>query len=111
MSKEIEEYDDRGNRIYWKFSDGLEYWYEYDENNNCIYQKHSTGYEYWSEYDGDNRIIYGKHVDGNEYWYEYDKNNNRIEITEKVLKKKQYNIKIREYNSRTKCSRFEIMEL
>ena len=29
-------YDNNGNVIYYKNSDGLEYWKRYDENNHCI---------------------------------------------------------------------------
>ncbi len=86
MVEEIKKYDNRGNIIYHKFSNGLEFWYGYDENNNHIYFKSSNGYE---------------------YWYKYDKNRNATSIT----KQEYENIKIKEYNLRTKCSRFELMDI
>ena len=137
-NKVIKRYDERGNLIYQKFLNGGEYWKEYDKNNNLKYVKWGGDldweewYEYsknrkvvyhkgrmnkinyvserWQEYDkNDNRIHY-KHSDGDERWYEYYKGH-KIEITEKEFEYIQYNIKIREYDSRTKCSRFELMEI
>lgn len=35
----MEEYDSNGNLIYYKSSNGYEYWKEYDSNNNCIHYK------------------------------------------------------------------------
>ena len=95
MSKEIKEYDDRDNLIHFKEDyhgfGYIEYWSEYDENNNKIYYKNNT----WDE----------------EHWYKYDENNNEIEITEKEYKEIKFRKKEKEYNSRTKCSRFEIMDI
>ena len=59
------------------------------------------------EYNKNHNLIHYKNSDGFESWGEYDENNNRVEITGQELE----NIKIREYNSRTKCSRFELMEI
>ena len=77
---------------------------KFDKNNNRIYSKNSNGFEIWVKYDENNNKIYYKNSFGNEYWYKYDENNDCIEITEKEYKEK-------EYNSRTKCSRFELMEI
>ena len=85
MSEEIKKYDDRGN---------------------LIYQKYSGGYESWSRYDENNNLIYFKNVNNDEFWYKWD-NDKEIKITKQEFE----NIKIREYNSRTKCSRFELMEI
>ena len=89
MDKEIKEFDDRNNLIYQKDSDGREYWWEYDENNREIHYK---------------SIIW-------EVWQKYDENNNRIAITEQEYKEIEFRKKEKEYNSRTKCSRFELMEI
>ncbi len=110
MNKEIKKYDKNNNIIYRKYINDNEYWYKYDENNNRIYFKNSNGSEFWYKYDENNRIYLKKNND-NEYWYKYDKNRKCIKITKQEFKYIQYNIKIREYNSRTKCSRFEIMEI
>ena len=85
-NKEIEELDHRGNWTYYKSSYGFESWREYDENNKLIYFKNTNDFE---------------------YWLKYDENNQKIEITKQEFE----NIKIREYMSRTKCSRFELMEI
>ena len=109
MSKTIREYDERGNNIYSRTSCGrIEEWREYDENDNLIYRKYFDGNisQHW--YDNDNLIYHTKRkYPNNEYWSKIDENNKIIRIT----KKEYENIKIREYNSRTKCSRFEIMDI
>ncbi len=111
MSREyiIREYDERGNNIYSRTPcGGIEEWREYDENNNLIYCKYFDGNisQYW--YDNDNLIYHNKKdYPNNEYWSKYDSENSRIKIT----KQEYENIKIKEYNSRTKCSRFELMEI
>ncbi len=84
---------------------------EYDKNNNLIHYKSSNGYEYWREYDENNNEINYKNTDGKECWYKYDKNNNKIKITEQEYKEIEFRKQEKEYNSRTKCSRFEIMEI
>ena len=38
-------FDDNGNRIYFKDSNGYEEWYNYDFNNHLIHTKDSNGYE------------------------------------------------------------------
>ncbi len=115
-NKEIKEYDDRENLVYIKYPNGNEYWWEYDENNNLIYSKKNIDlgfweeFEYWREYDENNNEIHYRDSERIEYWYKWNKNK-KIIITEKEYKEIQYNIKIKEYNSRTKCSRFELMEI
>ena len=79
---------------------------EYDENNNRIYFKTSTGHEIWQKYDENNREIYYKYNEDFEFWYKWE-NNEQI----KIIKREFENIKIKEYNSRTKCSRFEIIDI
>ncbi len=56
-------------------------------------------------------LLHFKNLDGSLYWYKYDKYGNCIKITEQEFEKIEYNIKIREYLSRTKCSRFELIEI
>ncbi len=91
MSKTIRKYDKRDNLVYYRYPDGLEIWWEFDENNNLIHTKDSEGLR--------------------EVWCKYDELNKRIKITEQEYKNIKYNKKIKEYNSRTKCSRFELMEI
>ena len=42
----------------------FEYWKEYDENGNMIHYKNSDGVEYWREYDGYDNEIHYKHQMG-----------------------------------------------
>ena len=103
-------YDKNGNLIYEKYF-GWESWKKYNENNNLIHYKDSDGYEIWREYDGNNNIIYSKSSTGFESWSKYDENNNKIKITEKELKELIFQKKEKEYLSRKKCSRFEIIDI
>ncbi len=114
MSEEIKKYDERGNIIYIKWSgifDSVESWRVYDENNNVIYYKRSgcdkSWNESWSEYDGNRNQIHYRNDKGYEKWWKYNKNDDRIEIAKIEFEK----IKEKEYLSRTKCSRFELMEI
>lgn len=54
-------YDDDGNLIYTKRTNGLEIWYDYDSNGKCIHARGSNGAEEW--YD-DDVIVQSKTVDG-----------------------------------------------
>ena len=74
--KEIKEYDNRGNEIYFRYPDGVEAWREYDENNNLIHYRNSNGLEWWSEYDANNNLIHLRNSTGAEFWY--DENGNSI---------------------------------
>ena len=65
----VKKFDKNGNEIYFKSSDGYEFWHEYDENGNCIHFKNSDGYEQWFEYDTNENCIHCKDTDGIEYWY------------------------------------------
>lgn len=42
----ITKYDENGNCIHYKSSNGYEEWYEYNMNNNIIHYKDSEGIEY-----------------------------------------------------------------
>ncbi len=127
MEKEIIRYDERDNLIYWKETCGRENQYEYDERDNCVYIKSffdkmdcsregwkeydknnnlicyrdSYNYKFWSDYDEKNRKIHFKDNHNQEYWYRYGK---RKSITEEEFNEK-------EYLSRKKVSRFEIMDI
>jgi len=68
----IDEYDNKGNIIYEKNSDGDEYWYEYDIKGNLIHFKNSDGKERWHEYDDKGNEIHYKSHDSKEKWWEYD---------------------------------------
>ena len=111
MSEEVKKFDKNNNEIYHKHSDGIEYWYKYDKNNNRINFKGSSGYESWQKFDENNRVIYYKNSIRTEYWCKYDDNSNSIYITEQEYKNIEFRKKEKEYNSRTKCSRFEIMDI
>ena len=67
----ISEYDNNGNLIHYKNSNGYEYWKEYDSNGNLIHSKDSDGKEEWNEYDSNGNQIHYKDNDGEEYWHEY----------------------------------------
>ena len=69
--KEIKEYDDKGNVIHSKDSDGYEYWNEYNDEGDMIHCKNSNGYEYWYEYDDNGNMIYSKSSEGFGHWNEY----------------------------------------
>ena len=57
----MEKRDDNGNVTYRK----IEMWYEYDDRGNCIYQKNSNGFEAWWEFDDQDRKIGYKNSRGN----------------------------------------------
>ena len=111
MSEEIKKYDKNNNIIYLKSPDNFELWREHDKNNNLIHYKDTNNYEYWYEYDENNNLIYFKHIDDYEYWYKYNKDNERIKISEKEFKEIEFRKQEKEYLNRTKCSRFELMEI
>ncbi len=111
MSKRIREYDENNNLIYYKDSSGYEEWYKFDKNNNRIYYKNSSG-ELWWKYDENNNLVYSKRSFGGEMWYKYCyKNKQRISITKQEFNEIEFRKKEKEYLSRKKCSRFEIMEI
>jgi len=78
LSDPTEKYDQNGNLIYRKDSNGYENWWEFDKNNNLIHSKYSNGFEYWKEYDKNGNLIHYKDSNGYEEWHEYDQNNNVI---------------------------------
>ncbi len=110
MSKIIKEYDENKNLIYRKGSDGYESWRKYDKNNNLIYCKWANGFEEWKKYDENNNRIHCKDSNGFERWYKWE-DHNSINITKKEYKEIEFRKKEKEYNSRTKCSRFELMDI
>jgi len=71
-------YDENGNQIYYEDSKG--YWEkrEYDENGNQIYYENSG--EYWVKYifDKNGNLIYCEDSDGHWKKYKYDENGNQI---------------------------------
>ena len=48
----VTEFDENGNKIHYKETDGYESWFEYDEDGNLIHYKNKSTeiYESWSEY-------------------------------------------------------------
>ena len=74
----IREYDEKGNLIHHRNSDGYEWWSEYTPNNNEIHHRNSDGVESWTEYDEMRNMIHYRTSNGVECWWEYDANNNQI---------------------------------
>ena len=120
MSKEIEEYDEKGNLIYRKYSDdGDEYWYRYDENNNLLHINIFKGCECFHqcsyEYDENNNLIHWKSLDSDgdsaEYFMKYDENNEKIDITQKEFEQIKARKAEHEFLNREEITRFELMEL
>lgn len=66
----ISEYDERGNRIYYKDYEGREQFWKFDNKNNLIYQN-ICGDEQWWDYDDENREIHYRNSEGLEQWNEY----------------------------------------
>ena len=66
----LEEYDSKGNHIYYKNSNGYEAWSEHDSRGKEIHYKDSYGYERWSEYDSNGNMIHYKNSYGKEEWSE-----------------------------------------
>ena len=106
-NKEIKEYDERGNLIYYKNSLGTEVWREYNENNKVIYSKDSCGFKVWTGYNENNKLIYSKDSLGSEYFYKYE-NNKRIGINRQEFERIK---KEQEFLNREYCSRFDIMDI
>ena len=112
MNKEIKKYNENNNLIYSKDSNGLEYWYKYDKFNNLIYFKYLNKKERWyEEWYENNKLIHFRNCVGWEYWKKYDENNKSILITEKEYKNIEFRKKEKEYLSREKCSRFELIDI
>ena len=86
MNKVIRKHDENGNEIYYKNSEGIEYWREYDENNNLVHYKSFVGYEYWWKFDKKFPIL----------------------ITQQEFKQIE---RAKLYLNNKKCSRFEIMDI
>lgn len=64
-----EVYDDNNNLIYFRNDNtNYEVWYEYDEFGNCIHTRNSEGYESWDSYDECGRPICFISTDGCEYF-------------------------------------------
>lgn len=64
-------YDDRGNEIHRKCSNGFECWNEYDNKGNKIHSKYGGGLEEWYEYDNKGNMIHFKSSNSLEELYEY----------------------------------------
>jgi len=107
MSKEIREYDGKGNLIHYK-SSCSEYWRRYNENNKEIHFKNTSGFECWKEYNENNLLIHYKSTTNFEYWVGYDENNKRVEITQQEFKQIE---RTKLYFNNKKINRFEIMDI
>jgi len=99
MIKVEKKYDESGKLIYWRNSDGTEFWYDefgncirkllplgseikyiYDQSGNCIYKHYSSGTERWRIFDEADNIAYYRDTNGNESWSECDEFGNCIHI-------------------------------
>jgi YD repeat-containing protein len=78
MTNTIKEYDNNGNLIHFRNSDGYEFWREYDTNGNEIHSRDSDGYEDWREYDTNGKCIHYRDSNGYEWWREYDEHGKEI---------------------------------
>ena len=111
MSKEIYKHDKKRNLVYYKNIHNQEFQWKYDNKSNRIYYKDCYGHESWYKYDKNNKLIYEKYFNfGREYWYKWD-NNKQIEITEQEFNEIEFRKKEKEYLSRIKCSRFELIDI
>ena len=69
---EINDYDEKGNLIYHKDHNGREIWW--NEKGDIIHRKYSDGFEEWREYDERGDITHYKNSDGREEWYDGEGN-------------------------------------
>jgi YD repeat-containing protein len=83
---------------------------KYDENNNLVYYRDSDGFEFWREYDENNNLIYGRETLGFEFWYKWE-NSEQIDITEQKLYQIKKLKEQKEFLSRKEILRFELKEL
>ena len=108
MSKEIREYDERGNLIYHRYRNGFESWMEYNKNNLLIQFKDGDGFKTMREYDEDNNLIRFKNSYGIEEWWRCDRYGNRTGITRQEFKQIE---RTKLYFNNKKINRFEIMDI
>lgn len=109
--EEIEEYDKNNNLVYHKSWYGEEFWY--DEKGNEVHWKGTDGSECWYEYDEKGNEIYHKIDDGREFWYKNELKNikhtyQQIPITQKEFERIKRD---KELLEREVIERFELMEL
>ncbi len=113
----LTECDEKDNLIHFK-TDSFESWFNYDDKGRTIYYENyakiTGSMKVWSVYYKNYRYAH-YNIDGVEQWSKYDKNKktlfNEIEITKKEFKEVESRIKEKEYLSRGKCSRFELMDI
>ena len=74
----VTQYDDNGNEIYSKDSEGFERFWKRNDQGKPVYYKNSNGYEKFFEYDGRGNLIHHKNSDGDEEFFEYDSRGNMI---------------------------------
>jgi len=110
-NRDITEYDEKGNIVYVKSSDG-EFWFRHDERGNIINSRMADGPMLWREYDENDNEIHLVHSSGEESWYKWIANVEKMEITrrefEKIKKKKK---KQKEFLSREPVSREELIDI
>ena len=65
----VYKYDEKGNKIYLRSTNGYEMWWEYDANGKMIHHKSNRGFEEWNEYDANGHWIHFKNTMGTESWF------------------------------------------
>ena len=100
------EYDDRGNEIHEKRSNGYEKWLEYDKNGRLILSKDSSGSTTKYEYDDRGNMVTCACSNGGKYINEYNDMNCRIlskiyDKNEKITRTETI-----EYNSNNKITKY-----
>ena len=68
------DYDENGNKVYAKDSNGTEYWFA--PKGNMIHKKYKDNMEFW--YNNKGQIRHKKYQNGDEEWYGHDKNGKPI---------------------------------
>jgi len=81
------------------------------KKNNLIYHKEHDGYGTWKEFDENKNLIYFKDINENEDYYKYDDKKRSIKITKQEFEQIKRIKKEKEFNSRTKVSRFRLMDI
>ena len=105
-------YDKKGRLIYYEYPSYNQSQIKYDDKNNIVltYFKDDRGFESWYKDYVDNNLLYFKNNKGTESYYDYN-NNKSIKITKKEFEEIKFRAEEKEYLSRTKCSRFELIDI
>ena len=84
---------------------------KYDERGNLIYVYYeNSGYKIWRKFDKNNKMIYWNTSCGDKEYYKWE-DTGPIIITEQEFNEIEFKKEEKEYLSRTKVSRFKLMEI